>query len=370
MKKKREKIVWLLAGFILLSNCLFAGKEDTSQHYFPADNQLIQYTGRIDFTNKKLPRYWQPGVYAKARFAGTYCNVILNDEMLWGKNHNYLEIVIDDTILYRLQTKGKRDTIRVAKDLSNDIHTILIAKNTEANIGYIEFVGLQCKRLLPLPFKPARKMEFIGNSITCGYAVEDTSGKDRGTAPYENAYIGYAAITARHFKAAFNCTVKSGIGITISWFPLIMPEMYDRLDPEDPNSKWDFSRFRPDVVVVNLFQNDSWLVNMPDNDQFKARFGKTPPGADTIVSAYKRFIQQVRERYPDAYIICMLGNMDATREGSPWPGYIQKAVGQLADKKMYTLFIPFKGTNGHPSRTEQQSLANGLIHFIEGHIRW
>jgi hypothetical protein len=200
--------------------------------------------------------------------------------------------------------------------------------------------------------------------------VEDTTGKDRGTAPYENAYIAYASLTARHFDAAYNCTVKSGIGITISWFPLIMPEMYDRLDPEDPNSKWDFSKFRPDLVVINLFQNDAWLTNMPTHDQFKARFGTTPPTPEFIINAYKNFVKQVRTKYPNAHIICMLGNMDATKEGAPWPGYIQKAVDQQKDKKIYTLFVPYKNTNGHPSRSEQKTLADSLIRFIDTHIHW
>ena len=48
--------------------------------------------------------------------------------------------------------------------------------------------------------------------------------------------------------------------MTVSWDSLIMPEIYDRLVPTDSKSKWDFSLYRPDIVVVNLFQNDSWLV--------------------------------------------------------------------------------------------------------------
>ncbi len=60
----------------------------------------------------------------------------------------------------------------------------------------------------------------------------------------------------------------------LSWFPEIMPEIYDRLNPGDPDSKWDFTLFTPDVVVINLFQNDSWLVNNPEHEQFKARLGQ------------------------------------------------------------------------------------------------
>ncbi len=111
---------------------------------------------------------------------------------------------------------------------------------------------------------PKRKIEFFGNSITCGYAINDKV-HDSPNGYYENNYDAYAAITARHFNAQYHCTSKSGIGIIVSWFPLIMPEMYDRLDPTDSASKWDFSKYTPDLVVINLLQNDSWIVNMPDN---------------------------------------------------------------------------------------------------------
>ncbi len=177
-----------------------AQKKERPAAFFSAGNKLIQYVGRIDFTNPALPLYWQPGVYVTARFTGTFCNVVVEDEMLGGNNHNYLEIVVDDTVLYRIQTKGKRDTIRVAKGLTNGPHTIVVAKNTEANIGYLRFAGLQCNALLPLPPKPERKMEFIGNSITCG------TGADQSVIPcgkgvwhdQHNAYLSYGPVTAGH----------------------------------------------------------------------------------------------------------------------------------------------------------------------------
>src|SRR5437879_11383166 len=120
-------------------------------------------------------------------------------------------------------------------------------------------------------------MEYFGYSISIGYAVEDLTGQDRGTAPYENGYLSYAAITARHFDAEFYNTSRSGIGIMVSWDALIMPELYNRLDPTDAESKWDFSKYVPDVVLINLFQNDAWLVKIPENARFKAKFGNRPP---------------------------------------------------------------------------------------------
>ncbi|HAL82347.1 MAG TPA: hypothetical protein DCO83_09000 [Mucilaginibacter sp.] len=236
--------------------------------------------------------------------------------------------------------------------------------------GFTSFNLKRAAKFYRPPPAHKRKIEFFGNSISCGYAVEDTSGKDRGTSPYENAYLSYTALTARHFNADFHNTSKSGIGITVSWFPLTMPEMYDRLDATDPNSKWDFSKYTPDVVVINLFQNDSWIVKLTNNEQFKARFGAIPPTPEFIINAYADFVRKIRGRYPKAHIICILGSMDATKAGSPWPGYIDKAVAGLNDHNIYTHFIPYKNTNGHPSVKEQQALADDLIGFIEQNIKW
>jgi hypothetical protein len=149
-----------------------------------------------------------------------------------------------------------------------------------------------------------------------------------------------------------------------------MPEMYDRLDATDPNSKWDFKKYAPDLVIINLFQNDKWLIDKPTHAQFKARFGDSIPKPEFIIKAYQNFVKKVRVKYPAANIICMLGSMDATSPGSPYPGYIEKAVAPLNDKKIYTHFIPYKGTNGHPSMKEQQAMADDLTAFIEKNIVW
>src|SRR4030095_3437585 len=201
-----------------------------------------------------------------------------------------------------------------------------------------------------------RKIEFFGNSVTCGYAIEDYVN-DSYVGYYENCYDAYAAITARHFHAQYHLTAKSGIGIMLSWFPLIMPEMYDRLDPTDSTSKWNFSKYTPDLVIINLFQNDSWIIEKPEHEQFKNRFGSARPSAEFIVRSYKNFVRSIRKKYPKAQIICMLGSMNITKKGSPWPGYVKKATAQLRDKKIFTYFAPYKDTPGHPKTTEQKILA-------------
>jgi hypothetical protein len=112
------------------------------------------------------------------------------------------------------------------------------------------------------------------------------------------------------------------------------------------------------------------LINNPKHEQFKARFGTTRPNEDQIIKAYRDMVLKIRGKYPKASIICALGSMDATRKGSPWPGYIETAVKGLADSKIYTHFFPYKNTSGHPKASEQKVMSDDLIGFIDKNIKW
>jgi hypothetical protein len=328
----------------------------------------IRYSGRIIMQDDAAELSW-PGTSLKINFRGTGVKAMLKDE----HGYDYWNIIVDDKVVSVIQPDSNQKEYTLVSGLAPGNHTLELFKRTEWAMGktwFYEFALDKNGATLPPPPPQKRKMEFFGNSISCGYAVEDLTGQDRGTAPYENGYLSYAAITARHFDAEFHNTSRSGIGIMVSWDALIMPELYNRLDPTDAESKWDFSKYTPDVVVINLFQNDAWITKLPENAQFKARFGIKPPTEEQIIKAYRDFVKTIRGKYTKAKIICVLGNMEAVKEGSPWPGYVQKAVAQLDDKNIYAHIFPYKNTPGHPSKSEQQAMADDLIAFIDQHIKW
>ncbi|HTD42175.1 MAG TPA: SGNH/GDSL hydrolase family protein [Mucilaginibacter sp.] len=328
----------------------------------------IRYSGRIAMTDDAAELSWSASSI-KMNFKGTSVKATLKDE----HGYDYWSVIIDGNVVSVIQPDSIQKQYTLASGLTDGNHTVELFKRTEWPMGKMWFYGFELDRnasVLQPPPQQKRKIEFFGDSITCGYAIEDSTGQDRGTAPYENAYLSYASITARHFDAELHSTSKSGIGILVSWVPLIMSEMYYRLDATDAESKWDFSKYTPNLVVINLFQNDSWIVKLPDNDQFKARFGTKPPTDEQIIKAYKDFVKTIRSKYPKAQIICALGSMEAVKEGTPWSGYVQKAVAQIGDKKIYTHFFPYKNTPGHPSKKEQQAIADDLIVFIDQNIKW
>jgi len=357
-------------NFRLLFLCiaLAISFECAGQTLIKSNDNRIRYSGRIAMTDSTAELSWSASSIT-INFRGTGISAILKDE----RSDNNYNVIVDGNVIKILHPVADKTTYKLADSLSQGKHTLQLFKRTEWAMGKTWFYGFNLSNsttLLTPPAAKKRKIEFFGNSITCGYADEDTEGKDRGTSLYENGYLSYAAITARHFDAEFYNTSKSGIGITVSWFPMVMSEMYDRADATDPNNKWDFSKYTPQVVIINLFQNDSWIVKLTNNEQFKARFGTTPPTPEFIINAYQSFVKSIRSKYPAAKIICILGSMDATKAGSPWPGYIDAAVAGLNDKNIYTHFIPYKNTPGHPSVKEQQAMADDLIAFMEKTVNW
>jgi hypothetical protein len=334
----------------------------------PTDKHL-QYTGRIDFADPAAPVITWPATQIAGTFTGTSLSVTLDDE----RGLNYFNVIIDgqDASPLILQAAQGSKTYEVAQGLAPGRHSFLIFKRTEGEEGATTFRGLALDdgaTLLAPPPRLKRHIEFFGDSITSGMGNEAPFNGDDAVKRDKNSYLSYAAITARNVKAELHMTSQSGIGVMISWFPFTMPDFYDQLSAVgDNDTQWDFKRWTPDVVVVNLFQNDFWL----DGRDHKLQ---PAPGDEGRIAAYRKFVGRVRALYPHAYIVCALGSMEATRPGSAWPGYIRTAVEQMrkedGDKRIDTLFFPFTGYGAHPRVFQHQQNAAQLTAFIRQKMGW
>lgn len=335
-----------------------------SPYTTPADNPNIQYVGRFDFSNPKLPKFWAPGTYIKAKFKGTACEVVVNDEVLWGNSHNYIEVVIDGNKLYRVQTTGTSNTIKVAQGLTDSEHTILVCKDTEAGIGRLEFVGFRCKELLPPDPLPTRKIECYGNSITCGSGIDQSAIKcDAAGANWydqHNAYLSYGALTARSLNAQWQLSSVSGIGLIHSCCGnnATMPKIYDRINLAEGGGAWDFSKYIPDVVTICLGQNDG----VQDSVAF--------------CSAYVTFIQNIRAKYANANIILLTSPMADEALLKVMRNYISGVVANrnlAGDKKVTKFFFSRSfnsGCGGHPDMAEHVLISNELKAYIQQLTGW
>ena len=355
--------ILLFLGLLLNGSMVMnASKLPGEMKLFEADNEMFQYVGRIDFSNVKKPRFWSPGVYIKAKFKGSFCELLVNDQELWGKNHNYIEIQIDDNKPFKIQTTAKENNIVIAEGLPAGEHTITICKNTESNIGFLEFIGLKCEALLPLSPMPVRKIEFIGNSITCG-ASSDLSDVPCGKGVWHdqhNAYLSYGPTVARSLHAQWSLSAVSGIGLIHSCCGLLitMPQVFDKIDLRGDSLQWDFNKYQPDLVTICLGQNDG----VQDSVKF--------------CSAYIQFIEKIRGYYPTAQLMLLTSPMGDEKLTGVLKNYlagITNAIKIKGDSKVDSYYFSkryYKGCDTHPDLSEHQEIAKELGVFIKKKMSW
>jgi len=326
-------------------------------NFYKADDPRIKYVGRIDFSNVLAPRFWNPGVYVQAKFRGTSLEISVNDETLYGVTHNYLEIAIDNNAPFKIQTTGKHSILKVADNLPPGVHTVTICKDTESGIGYVEFVGLKCAGLLDMKL-PKRKIEFIGDSITCGTGSDQSVVKcDQGNwYDQHNAYMSYGPTTARALNAQWQLTAVSGIGLIHSCcnLKITLPQVFDKVMLRDDSIKWDFNKYKPDVVTVCIGQND----------------GKQDSVA--FCGAYVNFIDDIRSHYPKADIVCLnspMANAELTPILKKYITGIVQALNNDGKKKVSYFFFSRRfndGCGGHPSMSQHALIAEELAGYIKG----
>jgi hypothetical protein len=196
-------------------------------------------------------------------------------------------------------------------------HTVRVVKLTEGAKGKTGLSALECESLEPLTAaEPSCRLEFIGDSITCGFG-DEAAGRESPFCPAEeNGWITYAALAARKLNADFSCVCVSGIPLTngsnkTTPFRLpVMEELYEFTDRLYEMSRgktsgfkaWDFSRHPVDAICLNLGTNDVRNI----------RAAKDRDAEEEVFRArYVAFLEQIRRlNGPGPEICCLLGPMD------------------------------------------------------------
>ncbi|MBR1640087.1 MAG: hypothetical protein IJ688_11940 [Treponema sp.] len=217
------------------------------------------------------------------------------------------------------------------------------------------------------------KIEFIGDSITCGYGVDDEDRNHHFATATEDNTKTYAYKTAQALDADYSMVSVSGWGIASGYTSAqknpdsVLPKIYgktgytygNKFNGKQPQSlNWDFSRFVPDIIVINLGTNDnSWT---------KGDAKKT----EEFTKSYIAFLKQIRSLNPKAQIICSLGIMG----GDLFPT-IEEAVkiysAETGDGKVSTLrFANQSMADGiaadwHPTEKTHAKAANLLVQKIK-----
>jgi lysophospholipase L1-like esterase len=336
--------------------------------FIPASHQSIRYVGRFDFSNPQQVSYDWSGVYIQFNIRSSECSVKMSDT-----GHNYYNVLIDNQPARTFDVKSDT-TLVLAKGLGEGTHKIQIYKRTEGFVGIGTFKGIglsETGEILPWKDIPNRKIEFIGNSITCGYGTEGLSKDERFKPETENNYQSYAPIMARAFHADYHIVAHSGEGVVRNYgyrekaSPKgTMPRRFNRVYDEKEQPLWDYTQWKPDMVVINLGTNDFSTQPFPDKEVF--------------TEGYKKLIREALKQYGEISVFCVVGPMI----DEPCYSYVKEMVENFrsAEQKKNVYFIgipsyltvPEKdlGSDYHPNYKGQLKMAAHVLPVIASVTGW
>jgi hypothetical protein len=312
-------------------------------------------------------RFEWSGSSIAARFTGTQVSVQLDD----GDNGNAFAIVIDGGTPKKIFTAAGQTTYQLATGLTGGTHDLLLWRDTEASDGPSVFIGLTDfgagGALLPPAAPPEHRLEIVGDSFSCGAGMEAAPPACPSAIKIENHYLSYGAIAARSLGADLVTIAWSGIGVWRNYGATkptpttVMPARYDYAIPTDTSTAWDFSKYQPDAVVMNLNNND---------------FSVGDPG-QPYIDAYLAFYQHIRAKYPNAYVfhIIQWSSADPTiTDAVTTINGIVATIHAGGDTKTEAFdlrkYSNTKQCGGHPDMAASQAMGEALATELSRVLGW
>lgn len=333
----------------------------------PVTNNTYIIKGRVEKTDDKVTLI-SPGSSVTFAFQGDKCTLNLKAEDTY-EHHNYVVVEIDGKYY------GRHKIMTTATPLSFDFrgnkkHTLTLYKATEAANGNLILLSADADLITMKP-TAKKKIEFIGDSITCGM------GNDLETIPCDagvwfdqhNAYYAYGPIASRELDADFILNSVSGIGMYRNWNDehdkeAIMPDVYENLYLNKDSSKPYAFDFNPDVTCIALGTND-----FSDGDGKKPRL---PFNEEKYVSNYIAFIKTVYKHSPKTHIVLLNSPMVSGAKNETFIKCLNRVKDAFANDKThkpiqlftFTSVTPH-GCGYHPDIKDHKKMAGQLAPFLK-----
>lgn len=247
------------------------------------------------------------------------------------------------------------------------IKIIKLSESMYSSFGISE-IETYAKRDIKPTEKKKLSIEFIGDSLTAGFGVDEERASAEFSTATEDFTKTYAYLAAKELDASYSAIAFSGYGVLSGYtksnlkssdtvFSVYSKAITNKkFDAELSLDEW-YSEESNDIVVINLGTNDaSYCVSEAKKEAFCEK--------------YQELLSLVRKYNSDAFIICALGDVN----NSMYP-YIQKAVENFkqreSDLKIVCTVLNYNMAQngsviqGHPSAKAHQAAAKELTALIQ-----
>ena len=322
-----------------------------------ATDPFVRKVGRHLVQGESVRSGW-PGTGLDVRFRGTRIEIDLEGTVAW------LDLALDGSELAPFDHVDGPGRWALA-ELDDAEHVVHLRKRTEGMVGDLVVSSLRTDgQFLNPPKSPGLRLEFLGDSITCGYGCLDPLPEAGFLASTESFPLSWAGRTAALMGAEVHAQAISGIGMVRNWPGVVgepLPERWKRAH-QDHVGEWDLSRWVPHAVMVNLGSNDFGAVPFLADDDF--------------VAGCVAFLRDIQSRRPKVPLVLVDGPLLV--EGHPAPGtrtLVRSLLDRAASETGTLRFsltpcdpIDGFGADWHPSVVQHERNAQQFADYLQGVI--
>ncbi|WP_345952898.1 GDSL-type esterase/lipase family protein [Mucilaginibacter sp. PAMB04168] len=306
-------------------------------------DQNLRFVGRWDFSGTNSAVSYWGGAYVKTAFSGTTA------QMVTGHRSNFF-VKIDNGPWTSLLGVG--DTVNLTPNpLTSNWHTLTVAQGKDYDYvfdfrGFVFDKGAQTNS----PSLSPVLIEYIGDSITAGYTDEQANVSDY-------AWIASELLGTEHTQIAYpGINLASGYG-RVKGNGMDWQYTKARSLKYSDAADWDFKRYAPAIVLINLGTNDN-NNKVPDS---------------TFMQAYVSLMKTIRHHFPKTKIFAMRTFLGVKQQ--PTINAVNQMVRE-GDKRVFYLdtsgWITPKTSDyndsAHPSVSGQQKAARLLAEKLKSYL--
>ena len=287
----------------------------------------------------------------------------------------YFDVGVDGTEPVRLRAHAGEGEYRLLEEPAAADHLLEITRRSESWQGTCEIRGFVLGPqgvLLDPPALPERKLMFIGDSITCGAALDirtndPLTGKTAHGDETSNARLSYGKLLAKRLNAQCVLVSYGGRGVIRDWQGIRKinnaPQFYELALPDDPSCLWRQNSYAPDAIAICLGTND-FSQGVPDEKEF--------------VNAYVEFIRKIRRDSPQARIFLLDSPMlndppGGTPKRTVLHAYLMEIAAAIKEPEVQLAAVShYAGIpgNGHPTRADHEAIAAELEPQFRAALHW
>ncbi len=345
------------------------------ENIYKAIPENVKLVGRTYFDGEKL---WcgLSGSGISFKFKGTKCKIKIGGDHIAlcddDKNKARFAILVNsDRVIDDIVAYNEKEYSVIDSDYEVTC-VVTVIKLSEAAMSALSVNEIAvCGKIVPVENKPVL-IEFIGDSITCGYGVDDEDENHNFSTSTEDMTKAYAYRTVKALDVDYSMVSYSGYGIISGYTGdgvrnanELVPPYYEKLaftygafgDKKPHELNWDFNVRLPDIIVINLGTNDDSFC-LEDEER-----------RTEYCEKYVDFLKVVRKNNPSAKIVCSLGIMT-----DRLCSYVEKAASeyskQTGDENISTFCFDVQrledgyAANYHPTAATHKKAAIKLTSYL------